>query len=1080
MFQLIDACEVYVDTNGERATQCVMLIGKTMEGEPIQYLLRDVEHEVFLAISERFPMDHAIRLRNELNAMLLRKQSPCKVYGTDACTCIEKPWNYGGEQFVLSNEACLQDRLTDSVAIVDVQKIRSRGFTGYEPNDRPFLKFRLSRSYYATNGAAKFMLKYCEKDSLPASLRGVFELTNRATESFLNTTGAGGFMWFNEADGKIIKEQPDDILVIPLKVLVFDIETLSETGETFAERGHPVGMITLKTLTYREGAKVTEAEFHSFCYCGNVTGDVLCPVKRPEKWQVYIYGTELEMLNAFHSFFMNYDPDMVGGYNSNSFDMPYVLTRLQMLGCSNWNDWSRLGPKYPIRYLRKTTKSAQKGAQKRTTIQCFGRIFIDAFYVVKDDNTLKFEGYTLAEVTVGLKIKKAKGDVPYEKIFEYFHGTKEQRGELLLYNLIDVDITADIIDVRKMIGMIVNSSRTYHVLPRDLLDRGLSYDIPHMVTERSYGRYLRPAPVYPEIDWAKEQDGKKKKKKKKERSGPLPPASVLEVPAEMKLRAGRIKGGYVKKLKRPVMYRAPVAVFDFNSLYPSVIRAHNICHTTFIRSKEYAESIGLTPEDYFTAPNGAMFVCQHILMGVIPLLMTSLMTKRERVKEDMKKEKDPALKAAFDAIQNAVKTAANSTYGQFSMKASVLALYMAGAAVTSYSRKYIKATEKYIKTEKEVTKFDIHPLYGDTDSTMNGFHAFLKIETLSQEQLDQVRREFGKVQKLINESSGIMRPPMKVGMDSLNIRGLFLKKKSYALAKISMKEGDPADIELQVKGLQFIKRDTNRYTRNCGHEFLQMVMIRNESPQTMFEFIRSKIEDILAGNVERDLLMMSAVLSKPLEEYGRVEEEEDDESVEQENDDDEQEEEEEQAAEVQVGSMHVIAARQMVAAGMTVLPGDRIKYFFRQPPANWSGKMGEIVIAAKLIPTTEKQEKADKKLPKTKLYLLKYAERFVAPFQTVCKVLFGKRATEELLNLQFYSKQSLGFASLIQHNRDFQNGWEEESSATSESEEEEEEEDEEKVIVKKEKKTKRPKPVAGKASTFSLERFFTKKAKVGL
>jgi DNA polymerase delta subunit 1 len=49
-------------------------------------------------------------------------------------------------------------------------------------------------------------------------------------------------------------------------------------------------------------------------------------------------------------------------------------------------------------------------------------------------------------------------------------------------------------------------------------------------------------------------------------------------------------------------YKEPITTLDFASLYPSIMRAHNLCYTTLVNSK--AERELLKPDDFIKTPTG--------------------------------------------------------------------------------------------------------------------------------------------------------------------------------------------------------------------------------------------------------------------------------------------------------------------------------------------------------------------------------------------------------------------------------------------------------------------------------------------
>lgn len=67
-------------------------------------------------------------------------------------------------------------------------------------------------------------------------------------------------------------------------------------------------------------------------------------------------------------------------------------------------------------------------------------------------------------------------------------------------------------------------------------------------------------------------------------------------------------------------YDVPIATLDFNSLYPSIMMAHNLCYTTLC-NKATVERLNLKiDEDYVITPNGDYFVTTKRRRGILPII----------------------------------------------------------------------------------------------------------------------------------------------------------------------------------------------------------------------------------------------------------------------------------------------------------------------------------------------------------------------------------------------------------------------------------------------------------------------------
>ena len=69
-------------------------------------------------------------------------------------------------------------------------------------------------------------------------------------------------------------------------------------------------------------------------------------------------------------------------------------------------------------------------------------------------------------------------------------------------------------------------------------------------------------------------------------------------------------------------FREPITTLDFASLYPSIMRAHNLCYTTLLNSKAERESLGAG--DYIKTPTGDEFVKSHVRQGRVRRSLTKV------------------------------------------------------------------------------------------------------------------------------------------------------------------------------------------------------------------------------------------------------------------------------------------------------------------------------------------------------------------------------------------------------------------------------------------------------------------------
>ena len=154
-----------------------------------------------------------------------------------------------------------------------------------------------------------------------------------------------------------------------------------------------------------------------------------------------------------------------------------------------------------------------------------------------------------------------------------------------------------------------------------------------------------------------------------------------------------------------------VCVYDFASLYPSIMMAFNISYENLVFDVEYLDLPGI---EYITIPiNKYETVVSANVPGIIPKMLRTFVDNRTSIKKKMKTETDPFRQKALDFEQNSMKILCNGTYGfcGAEKRGALLALKPIMYMVTALGRYLQKTLANYIGI-----KYKIATIYGDTDS----------------------------------------------------------------------------------------------------------------------------------------------------------------------------------------------------------------------------------------------------------------------------------------------------------------------------------------------------------------------------
>ncbi|MEM5781823.1 MAG: DNA polymerase domain-containing protein, partial [Candidatus Aenigmatarchaeota archaeon] len=151
-----------------------------------------------------------------------------------------------------------------------------------------------------------------------------------------------------------------------------------------------------------------------------------------------------------------------------------------------------------------------------------------------------------------------------------------------------------------------------------------------------------------------------------------------------------------------------VLVFDFRSLYPTIIVSHNISPETFNCKHIECEEKNKVPETKW-----------HFCIkkeGFIPKHIKKLIEIRKEIKEKIKRvKKDSNEFVQLNNLNQAIKTIANASYGYFGFVGARWYKRECGASAAAFGRYYIRKIIELAKKEG----FEV--IYGDTDS------CFLKV-----------------------------------------------------------------------------------------------------------------------------------------------------------------------------------------------------------------------------------------------------------------------------------------------------------------------------------------------------------------
>lgn len=364
-----------------------------------------------------------------------------------------------------------------------------------------------------------------------------------------------------------------------IRVGIIDIET--EMGDEFCGADNPQQQINAISLLV-DGEMTTWS-----LYDVEVEGNIYCP-------------TERNLLQRFLSAWRSADLDIISGWNSISFDMPYVAKRIEMvLGEERLAELSPFGA---VNYKMVETKYGQQ----QTQVEIHGLAQLDLLELYRKFVLQKQESYKLdfiANKELGV------GKLEFEGTLKELYEIEENRPTFINYNRMDVQRTYEINQKRTLIENAV----------------GLAYTAKCQYEDAFLS--TRPWDVMIANDLIDQK---------------------IVVPFESRGdKDGKFEGAFVKD---PIIgYHEWMMSFDLGSLYPSIKIAYNISPDTILPTIKW---IRITPKDviektelYWKAyqnaidldatlcANGALYSKKK--QGFMPKLVERVLVQRKVAKRAM-------------------------------------------------------------------------------------------------------------------------------------------------------------------------------------------------------------------------------------------------------------------------------------------------------------------------------------------------------------------------------------------------------------------------------------------------------------
>lgn len=580
-----------------------------------------------------------------------------------------------------------------------------------------------------------------------------------------------------------------------------------------------------------------ECKITSIAYLDKVTKDrsvyVLDESRRLQQktisseYSVRVFDSEQNLLMAFINKFAEIQPTVITGWNTDGFDIPYLINRIK----------KTLGSQ-AVRKL--SPAGIVEWHKKREKYKIAGIASLDYLRLYKNFTYTELPNYRLDTVA---KTELGRGKIEYEGNLNDLFETDIEK--FIEYNMVDVDLVYDLDEKLQLLNLARTICHKGHVAYDDVYYASKYLDGAAIVDLKRNG-FVAPNKKFKFID--------------------------DESPADS------LAGAYVMP-PVPGLYKW-IYDLDLTSLYPSIIMSLNISPETKIGviqkwdesdlmkpdlisktvtiNDEHVEiddvADWLTANNYSVASNGAVYDTSK--EGFLPKILSKWFDERVKYKNQRDEfEVGSEQYKFYDALQLTQKVLLNSFYGVLGLKTfrfhdldNAGAITATGQSIIKFSaraiNKYyenITGLKHFLNENGQQTEFSF---YTDTDST---FVSSLPIiskrypgfdETDEQFMIEKTNEVASEVQRHVNEMyniyaqrlHNIKKHRFQIKQEYVAKSGLWVAKKRYAQWVI-FKEGKPTD-KMDIKGLDVIRSSFPEDFKKIMKETLWFILKEKNKQET--------------------------------------------------------------------------------------------------------------------------------------------------------------------------------------------------------------------------------------------------------
>ena len=531
---------------------------------------------------------------------------------------------------------------------------------------------------------------------------------------------------------------------------------------------------------------------------------------------------ETDLCRKFLAFWQENYPDVLSGWNTKFFDIPYLINRFRkILGeeeTKKLSPWNMIGERKAVVNNRELIAYDMVGVSSLDYIELY------RWYAPGGKSQESYKLDNIANVELG------DSKLSYDE-FDNLHALyRENFQKFIEYNIKDVELIVRMEEKLKLIE----------------LGLTLAYD-----TKTNFEDIFAQTRMWDSMTYAY-----------------LLEKGIVVPPKIVQNKTSAFEGAYVKEVQ--VGKHDWVASFDLNSLYPHLMMQFNISPETLVQTEDYTDEMrniimrGVSVEKLLNkevdlsklqgatiTPNGQFFRTDK--KGFFPQMLEDMYIDRSKfkklmlkAKQDYENETDPTkrkeiknLVARYDNLQLAKKVSLNSAYGALgSQYFRFYDLRMALGVTTAgqLSIRWIEAKINAWMNKILNTTGKDYVIASDTDSIYLRMgelvDKFIKDQSDKQKVIalmDKICED--KLQPYIDESydelANYVRAyaqKMVMKREGLSDKGIWTAKKRYILNVYNNEGVQYKEPQMKVMGLEMVKSSTPSAIRQKMKESIKIML----------------------------------------------------------------------------------------------------------------------------------------------------------------------------------------------------------------------------------------------------------------